>query len=65
VLAHDGPVPSTGAYRLSQRGAAGAGGVWNAIAQQVMMSRVNFAPTAPVPLYNMDAPTAGRVVAES
>jgi alkaline phosphatase D len=28
---------------------------WNVIAQQVMMARVNFAPTAPAPLFNMDA----------
>ena len=28
---------------------------WRVIAQQVMMTRINFAPTAPTPVYNMDA----------
>ncbi len=28
---------------------------WNVLAQQVMMARVNFAPTLPAPLLNMDA----------
>src|SRR5262245_16719640 len=37
------------------RGLRASGARWNAIAQQVMMSRVNFLPTAPAPLYNMDA----------
>ena len=37
------------------RGLRSSDARWNVIAQQVMMSRVNFAPTAPVPLYNMDA----------
>lgn len=37
------------------RGLRSSDARWNVIAQQVMMTRVNFAPTAPVPLYNMDA----------
>ena len=37
------------------RGLRSSDARWNVLAQQVMMSRVNFAPTSPVPLYNMDA----------
>src|SRR5262245_10309555 len=37
------------------RGLVSSHARWNVIAQQVMMTRVNFAPTAPVPVLNMDA----------
>jgi len=36
-------------------GLASSPACWNVIAQHVMMSRVNFFPTGPAPLYNMDA----------
>jgi len=36
-------------------GLAASAARWNVVAQQVMMTRINFAPTAPVGLFNMDA----------
>jgi len=37
------------------QGLASSRAQWNVIAQQVMVTRVNFAPTLPTPVFNMDA----------
>lgn len=54
---HDPAATLTGAAQEAwlRRGLAGSRARWNVVAQQVMMTRINFAPTAPVPLFNMDA----------
>ena len=47
----------TGAFQEAwlKNGLASSKARWNVIAQQVMMTRMNFAPTAPAPIFNMDA----------